>query len=76
MKAAEYPQKRCREAVFNQVGMAYPCELPMLHTGPCGSFSVKESTDRRDAWEQANPDLLHQSVDGGDIIIDTPGATR
>lgn len=69
MKIADYPQRKCREAVWNDVGMAHNCELPNLHTGPCASSSVAASVTRRDAWEQANPSLLGQSTDGGDIII-------
>jgi hypothetical protein len=33
--------------------MAYTCELPDLHKGPCVSLSVKDSVTRREAWERA-----------------------
>lgn len=56
MQAAEYPQRSCREAVYNDHSMAYSCELPDLHPGPCASQSVKASVSRRDAWEGNNPD--------------------
>jgi len=72
MEAAEYPIKKCREPVWNTVGAAHPCELAMLHTGPCASFSVRESVRRRDAWEASNPQEAARSVDGMDIIIDNP----
>jgi hypothetical protein len=72
MQAAEYPIKSCREPVWNTVGAAHTCELPTLHTGPCASFSVAHSVTQRDAWEKQNPTLATQSVDGGDIIIESP----
>ena len=54
MQAAEYPQKKCREAVFNDSGMGYTCELPLMHPGPCASFSVSASVTRRNHWEDNN----------------------
>lgn len=56
MDAVEYPTKKCREGVFNAHAMGYPCELPLLHPGPCASFSVKTSVEARDAWEEKNED--------------------
>lgn len=68
-KSAEYPQRKCREHVWNDVGLAYGCELPDLHTGPCASQSVQRASEARDRWEAANPDLVGQSLPGGDIIL-------
>lgn len=68
MRIAEYPVKACREAVWNDVGLAYTCELPNLHMGPCASQSVARSVKARDAWEEANPDQA-TATGGGDIII-------
>jgi hypothetical protein len=56
MENAEYPQKACREAVYNDHGMGYTCELPEVHPGPCASFSVRRSVEQRDAWEERHPD--------------------
>lgn len=56
MEKATYPEKTCREPVFNQHSMAYSCDLVLLHPGPCASFSVKDTVDRRDDWEARNPD--------------------
>ena len=56
MQVAEYPERRCREAVFNDAGMAYSCEVVDLHPGPCASFSVLASVERREQYEKANPD--------------------
>lgn len=50
----EAPQRTCREAVFGDY-QAYSCELPDLHGGPCRSWSVQASVQRRQAWETANP---------------------
>ena len=69
MQPATYPKRKCREAVFNDHGMAYTCELANLHTGPCASMSVARTVVARDRWEAANPDLVDQSTDGGDIIL-------
>lgn len=57
MKKAEYPQKSCRLAVPG-AHQDYPCELPGaegLHPGPCATFSIKASAERRDAWEAEHP---------------------
>lgn len=54
MKKAEFPQRTCREPVWGEV-QAYSCELPDLHPGPCASYSVKDSVERRNAWEGRNP---------------------
>lgn len=56
MLRAEYPEKSCREAVFNDIGMGYCCELVLAHPGPCANFSVKQSVDVRDAWERVHED--------------------
>lgn len=68
MQIAQYPLKKCREAVWNDFGMAHTCELVNLHNGPCASTSVARTVKARDAWEEAHPDLVGQSSDG-DIII-------
>jgi hypothetical protein len=52
MKIAEYPQRKCREGVWGDLGVAHTCELPDLHPGPCASLSVESSVRRRDAWEE------------------------
>lgn len=69
METATYPQRRCRESVWSTLGLAYPCELPNLHVGPCASLSVQHTVQVRDAWEAENPDKVDQRVDGGDIIL-------
>lgn len=56
MDKAEFPTRQCKEAVWNEVSNAYPCELPDLHPGPCASFSVASTVQRRDAWEADHPD--------------------
>jgi hypothetical protein len=55
METAEYPLKKCREAIYNDHGMAYTCELVALHPGPCASLSIQRTVERRDAWETSNP---------------------
>lgn len=56
MDPVEYPQKKCREPLFNSSGMGYTCDVVLMHPGPCASFSVKTSVERRDAWELAHPE--------------------
>ena len=55
MKAAEYPQRKCRAPVEGNAGQSHPCELADLHAGPDASFSVPGSVKRRDAWEADHP---------------------
>lgn len=52
IEKVEWPQRTCRDAVWGSL-MAYTCELPDLHQGPCVSLSVKDSVTRREAWERA-----------------------
>lgn len=52
--------------------MAYICELPDLHLGPCMSQSVRDSMQRRVAWEGENPDQVTASHPSQDIIADDP----
>ena len=73
MRPAEYPQRTCREAVFNAHAMAYNCELPNLHLGPCASQSVLASMSRRDRWEIDNPESATASSVSLDIILDQKG---
>lgn len=54
MKSADFPERKCRESVWNDL-IAYSCELPDLHGGPCASTSFTPSVTRRDEWEKANP---------------------
>lgn len=67
MKRAEFPQRTCREPVWAQ--QAYPCELPNIHPGPCASFSVKDSVERRDRWEADNPGW-QGDIGNMDIMLD------
>jgi hypothetical protein len=78
VKPTDYPLRKCREAVFSPQGLAYICELPELHRGPCLSQSIRTSIERRNAWEAANPATANTSLPSPDIIIDTraPSATR
>jgi hypothetical protein len=66
MKRAEYPQKMCREPVWG-TAQAYNCELP-IHSGPCASFSVPDTVERRDAWEEDHPGW-EAEVGSSDIIV-------
>jgi hypothetical protein len=68
MEAAEYPLKKCREGIYNDHGMAYTCELPLLHPGPCASFSIQRTVDQRDAWESAHPDW-RQNIGNLDDVV-------
>jgi hypothetical protein len=68
METAKYPEKTCREPVFNQHGMGYTCDLVLLHPGPCASFSARDSVDRRDRWESDHPDW-RESVGTIDDVI-------
>jgi hypothetical protein len=57
VKKAQYPQRSCRLAVQGR-HHDHPCEIAGAegaHPGPCASFSVKASVEKRDAWEEANP---------------------
>jgi hypothetical protein len=72
MKAADYPSRKCREPVWGSHGMAYSCELPDLHLGPCASLSSQASVKVRDAWEEAHPDVAGLSLPSQDIIVDEP----
>jgi hypothetical protein len=69
MDPSAYPARKCREPVFNDFGMAYNCEAPNLHLGPCMNYSVQRTVKARKAWEDANPGLVGKSADGGDIIL-------
>lgn len=55
MQKAEYPARMCKQAVWSVGDAAHLCELPDLHPGPCASFSVSATVERRDKWEAANP---------------------
>lgn len=67
MKVAEYPQRKCREALDASGFIVYLCDIPEWHAGPCASLSNAESIKRRDAWEKANPNAKPQ--DPGDTLV-------
>lgn len=67
MKRSEYPQRMCREPVAGEF-QNYHCELPDVHPGPHGSFSVVQSVQNRDRWEAENPDW-ETDIGSADIII-------
>lgn len=48
----EWPGRTCRDAVWGE-HLAYTCELPDLHAGPCASNSVRASLQRREQWENS-----------------------
>lgn len=68
MEQATYPAKKCREGIYNDHGMAYTCELVVLHPGPCASFSVKRTVEARDKWEAANPDWRENIGNLDDVV--------
>lgn len=49
---ASYPERSCRDHVWGDF-QGYNCELPDLHSGPCVSWSVHSSLQRRFWWENA-----------------------
>lgn len=51
---AAFPERSCRDHVWGE-WQGYNCELPDLHKGPCVSWSVRASLQRRYWWEQAVP---------------------
>jgi hypothetical protein len=70
MQKAEYPEKACREGLMSETGIGYNCELPLMHAGPCASFSIKSTVERRDRYEEANPAWRENyPITGGDIIL-------
>lgn len=56
MQIAQYPERKCKEPVFNDYSMAYSCELVDLHPGPHASLSVKRTVEARDRWESDHPE--------------------
>ena len=68
MQIAEYPEKKCRDPLFNAHSMGYSCELPALHPGPCATNSIADSVTNRDRWEDKNPDW-RANMRTGDIEI-------
>jgi hypothetical protein len=58
MAPSKYPQRTCRQPVWGEPDAAYSCDLKvdnlgMSHPGPCASYSVPASMQRRQAWEQS-----------------------
>jgi hypothetical protein len=55
VKAAEYPERKCREP-FSEDGLIdHTCDVVDAHPGPHAAFSCPASVKRRDDWEAANP---------------------
>jgi hypothetical protein len=69
VKRPEFPQRMCKDAVAGSY-QNYYCEVADLHPGPCASFSVKESVERRDAWEAEHPGW-EQKIGSLDIMVDS-----
>lgn len=64
MKAAEYPQRKCRLHVPGEFNDG-TCDLPEFHdSGPCADVGIPASVRRRDEWEARNPDLAYKGVPG------------
>lgn len=68
MDVAQYPARKCKEPVFNDFSMAYPCELIDLHPGPHASLSVARTVTARDRWEAEHPEW-RGDVGNMDIIV-------
>lgn len=69
MKRALYPQRTCREPMEGSDPLlTHNCELPDVHPGPCASYSIAESIQRRDAWEEAHPGW-EQQIGSIDFIV-------
>jgi hypothetical protein len=69
MQKAAYPEKSCRDGMMSPTGIGYSCELPTLHAGPCATFSIPQTVEARDKFEEANPDWRSHPNIGGDIIL-------
>jgi hypothetical protein len=55
---------------MSETGIGYNCELPLMHAGPCASFSIKSTVERRDKFEEANPTWReNHPITEGDIIL-------
>lgn len=54
MNRPEFPARTCREPIAAGL-LDYNCDLIEWHAGPHGTFSNKESMERRDKWEKENP---------------------
>lgn len=57
---ASYPERSCRDHVHGDY-VSYTCELPELHKGPCVSWTVRASLQRRQAWENAQKPVQEPS---------------
>ena len=69
MKRAEFPQRTCREPVAGDY-QNYWCELPDVHPGPCASYSVVASVERRESWEANNPGW-EENIGSMDTIVES-----
>lgn len=69
MKIAEYPQRTCRETIWNG-DIAHACELFLGHAGPDATSRWPESVRLRDEWEAAHPGWEKESTGTGTIWAD------
>lgn len=59
MAPSKYPQRTCRQPVWGEADAAHSCDLKvdnlgMTHVGPCMSYSVPASMQRRAQWESSD----------------------
>lgn len=61
MQKAEFPGRSCREHVYGEL-TADVCDLPENHLGPCAAYGVPESVQRRNVWEERNPEPVAEDT--------------
>jgi hypothetical protein len=74
VKIAEYPRRKCREAIWNGE-VVHSCDLPDGHAGPPAAQSWPASVERRDAWEAEHP-AEATAKDDSVIWADPPDRAR
>ncbi len=57
MRTAVFPERTCRARVQGEY-QDCSCEVAEGHKGPCASYSLPESVERRQDWEQAHPEAV------------------
>lgn len=67
MEAAAFPERKCRETIWSDLGMAYSCDLPDRHPGPHATLSLGQTVEARDRWEANHPDWREQ-IDTTDFL--------
>jgi hypothetical protein len=67
MESAQFPERKCRETIWSDLGIAHSCEVSDRHPGPHATEAIKKTVTAREKYEADHPEWRSQ-IDTSDYL--------